>query len=247
MSLTTSGSRSAEPPAQYFGRVEGGRDWPKPGEHGRIVGSNRAAAMHRFERAHGLAVSLVSLVRRSRFVPSGFSIIANRDGQRFFKNTCATATYYRYRCNLIIVFDWRYDVRKNVRTFSISTSGDSMNSLPAWHLNVIVDARALSIADTRFDCRLWQVPIMLVRHSELCAIFWYKLCSLCSSLNHLGGRDGGKKRMEYGRCDVCANWQLTFTRVHACAAWLSTIWSFRGYTKHAVICGTRNFLEEKKL
>lgn len=246
MSLTTSGSRSAEPPAQYFGRVEGGRDWPKPGEHGRIVGSNRAAAMHRFERAHGLAVSLVSLVRRSRFVPSGFSIIANRDGQRFFKNTCATATYYRYRCNLIIVFDWRYDVRKNVRTFSISTSGDSMNSLPAWHLNVIVDARALSIADTRFDCRLWQVPIMLVRHSELCAIFWYKRC-LCSSLNHLGGRDRGKKRMEYGRCDVCANWQLTFTRVHACAAWLSTIWSFRGYTKHAVICGTRNFLEEKKL
>lgn len=70
---------------------------------------------------------------------------------------------------------------------------------------------------------------------------------LCSSRNHLGGRDGREKRTEYGRCDVCANWQLTFTRVHACAAWLSTIWSFRGYTKHAVICGTRNFLEEKKL
>lgn len=96
----------------------------------------------------------------------------------FRKYTRATATHHRYRCNFIIVFDWRYDVTKNVRTFSISTSGDSMNSLPAWHLNVIVDARALSIADTRFDCRLWQVPIMLARHSELCATFWYKRLSM---------------------------------------------------------------------
>lgn len=77
---SASGSRSAEPPAQRLGRAEGGRDWPRPNERGRIVGSNRTAAMHRFERAHGLAVSLVSLVRRSRFVLSRFSVIANRDG-----------------------------------------------------------------------------------------------------------------------------------------------------------------------
>lgn len=153
---------------------------------------------------------------------------------------------YRYRCNFIIIFDWRYNVTKNVRTFSISTS--------EW-LDELVARVTLEC-----DCRRARV---YCRHAVRLSLDRFPLCSLdirncvqhfvrnviclCSSRNHLGGRDGGEKRTEYGRCDVCANWQLTFTRVHACAAWLSTIWSFRGYTKHAVICGTRNFLEEKKL
>ena len=58
------------------------RDWPRPGERGRIVGSNRAAAMHRFERAHRLAVSLVSPVRRSGLRPLSFLRRRRRESRR---------------------------------------------------------------------------------------------------------------------------------------------------------------------
>lgn len=102
---------------------------------------------------------------------------------------------HRYRCNFIIIFDWRYNVTKNVRTFSISTS--------EW-LDELVARVTLEC-----DCRRARV---YCRHAVRLSLDRFPLCSLdirncvqhfvrnviclCSSRNHLGGRDGGEKRTE---------------------------------------------------
>lgn len=173
-----------------------------------------------------------------------FSFLYYCKSWRRGENTRATATYYRYRRNFIVVFDWRYDVTKNVRTFSVSEWLDELVA----RVTLECDRRRACVIHCRHAVRLSLVTGFHYACSTLgivCNILTQTLFVYVVRVIVLEGATEEKKRTKYGRCDVCANWQLTFTRVHACAAWLSTIWSFRGYTEHAVICGTRNFLEEK--
>lgn len=109
--------------------AEGGRGWPKPDERGRIVGWNRAAAMHRLERAHGLAVSLVSLVRRPRLVLSRFSVIANRHGAAAlgFSKTRALPRPDVPPLSAAVTTA----SRRTCEHFPPAEVSDSMNSLPA--------------------------------------------------------------------------------------------------------------------
>lgn len=103
-----------------------------------------------------------------------FSFLYYCKSWRRGENTHATATYYRYRRNFIVVFDWRYDVTKNVRTFSVSTS-EWLDELVA-RVTLECDRRRARVIHCRHAVRLSLVTGSHYARSELCVTFWHKRC-----------------------------------------------------------------------